>query len=80
MHFEHGQAVQSFEKDLPTNKPNYANNTSATSGLLKTDEYRCAWGPNDANRPQMIRIVLNIVDAENRLPDGQNFEYVFQCH
>ncbi len=41
--------------------------------------YVAAWGPNDRNRPKMIRItmVVDRPEAEGKLLDGQSFEYVF---
>lgn len=49
----------------------------AAPGVLGTNNYyTAAWGPNDTNRPKMLRIIATVDDPNGRLSDGQTFEYV----
>src|SRR5207248_9979366 len=52
------------------------NATNKQQGLALTNHYTCAWGPNDTNRPKMIRIVVRVDDPNGKLADGQTYEYV----
>ncbi len=49
----------------------------AANGMRPTDAYLCAWGPTD-RKPTMIRITLYMNDPNNRLPEGQVFQYVLK--
>ena len=40
------------------------------------DYYTAVWGPNDTNRPKMIRIIAHIDDPNGRLGVDQVYEYV----
>ncbi len=46
---------------------------AGTSGYY----YPVAWGPTDSFRPKLIRITMTLEDPNNRLTDGQTYEYVF---
>jgi hypothetical protein len=58
---------------------NYAAAPGAAPGAgTEADEYyTCAWGPNDTNRPKLIRLIVVLDDPGGRMGDGQRFEYVF---
>jgi hypothetical protein len=53
------------------------NGVDPNSGLRADNHYVCAWGPNDAIKPTMLRLVVRVDDPNGRLADGQTFEYVF---
>jgi hypothetical protein len=58
--------------DLPLSLPAASDYTVSVS---KGEYYTAAWGPNDTNRPKMIRIIATVDDPNGRLSDGQTFEY-----
>jgi hypothetical protein len=65
-------------------RSNYADPTHVNSitdtvtgnGLNEYNHYVCAWGPNDLNRPKLLRLIVRLDDPNNRIADGQTFEYV----
>ncbi|HEY8666053.1 MAG TPA: hypothetical protein VIL86_05275 [Tepidisphaeraceae bacterium] len=58
-----------FEKEYPTKQADYV-----ASGLDKP--YTCVWGPSDI-KPSMVRITVQLEDANGRLAQGQVYEYVY---
>ena len=46
------------------------------TGVQQGETYTAAWGPNDTNRPKMIRIIATVDDPNGRLGVGQTYEYV----
>jgi prepilin-type N-terminal cleavage/methylation domain-containing protein len=78
-----------FEKTntILTVKNDYVGDpATATVGVALGQTYDCAWGPLEMNpaagtplTPKMIRVVLQVMDVNGRLPDGVTQEYVFKC-
>ncbi|MCC6239085.1 MAG: type II secretion system protein [Phycisphaerales bacterium] len=48
-----------------------------SAGLRPSDAYLCVWGPTD-RKPSMIRVTLFLNDPNNRLSEGQIFQYVMK--
>jgi hypothetical protein len=73
-----GGTPATFERVVPTGTPVSAPvyGVSPTNNAAN-ESYICAWGPNDPNRPKLIRITFTLEDSLNRLPEGQTFEHVF---
>ena len=54
----------------------YINLKNPTAGLPTTARYVCAWAPDDANKPTMLRIIFRVDDPNGRLADAQSNEFV----
>jgi prepilin-type N-terminal cleavage/methylation domain-containing protein len=54
-----------------------APNGSYSAGLEPDEIYTCAWGPYD-RKPLMIRITITMEDPNNRLANGQTYQFVFR--
>ncbi len=61
---------------IPTSTPRSAPANYAAS-MVAGAFYQTAWAPSDTNRPKLIRITMTLEDPNNRLVDGQTYEYVF---
>ncbi len=73
--------VMPFEKTMPNGTGGSVTTDYYTAASVSPNpQYTVAWGPDDTNRPKLIRITLTIdrPEAQGRLADGQNFEYVFE--
>lgn len=69
-----------------TARPTFEKSVVANSNVqpsLTNPRYVCAWGPyemakSSTERPLMFRITMTVEDANNRLSEGQTYEYVFK--
>ncbi|MGH7213992.1 MAG: PilW family protein [Tepidisphaeraceae bacterium] len=66
------------ELEVPTQASEYA---STSSPMAWNAYYTTSWGPDTASanrpRPSMIRITITLGDSQNRIPEGQTVEYIF---
>jgi len=60
----------------PPANNNYADMGNSSNSDIQPS-YTCAFGPDDP-KPWLIRITIQLDDPNNRLPNGQVFEYVFR--
>ncbi len=58
--------------------PPVNNYADPAAGVQVGNYYTAAWGPNDTNRPKMIRIIATVDDPNGRLGVGQTYEYVIK--
>ena len=74
-----------FERDVVDDPPAmndrlqvpHAGYLAAGGAVVGTgSSYTCAWGPNDDNKPKMLRLIVRVDDPNGRLSNGQTVEYV----
>jgi hypothetical protein len=78
-----------FERNVCTKDPNldvtrttlkpqnvYMNVATGISNVTPDARYVCAWGPDDGNKPTMLRIIFRVDDPNGRLAEGQTSEFV----